>query len=110
MQIFQEHMKIGLINYYQHMSISKKATIWYSLCNILQKGIAFIVIPIYVRVLSTTEYGNYMTFQAWRDILIIIATLNIYCGVYTKAMVDYVNDRDRYTSVMQGLSTTITGV
>lgn len=99
-----------IYNKYHNLSLSRKATIWYSLCNILQKGIAFIVIPIYVRVLSTTEYGNYMAFQAWRDILIIVASLNLYCGVYTKAMVDYVEDRDRYTSVMQGLGTTITGI
>jgi len=96
------------IIFYSHLSPAKKATIWYTLCNIFQKGIAFIVIPIYVRLLTPTEYGNYMTFQAWKDILIIFATLNLYCGVFTKALVDYENDRNRYTSCMQTLSTLLT--
>lgn len=96
------------INNYKSMQIQAKASIWYTICNVLQKGISFMVMPIYVRVLTTGEYGKYTVFQSWRDILIIFATLNLYCGVFTKAMVDYDDDRDVYTSSMQGLSTLIT--
>ena len=95
-------------NKYKNMSVPAKAAIWYSFCNILQKGISFIVVPIYVRLLTIAEYGQYTVFQSWRDVLIIVATLNLYCGVFTKAMVDYKDDRDRYTSCMQGLSTVVT--
>lgn len=102
-----EKIKI-LLNQYKGMSEPVKASIWYTICNIFQKGISFIVIPIYTRVLTTAEYGNYMVFQSWRDIIIIFATLNLYCGVFTKAMVDYDDDRDQYTAAIQGLSTTIT--
>lgn len=98
----------NLIGRYNSLSVSKKAAIWYVICNILQKGIAFLVIPLYVRFLSTSEYGQYTIFQSWCNIIIIFATLNLYCGVFTKAMVDYSDDRDRYTSTMQGLSTTMT--
>lgn len=94
---------------YRGISVQAKASMWYTLCNILQKGISFLVVPIYVRMLTTAEYGRYAVFQSWRDILVIFATLNLYCGVFTKAMVDYEDDRDRYTSCMQGLSTVITG-
>lgn len=96
------------INKYKTIPVEAKASIWYTVCNILQKGISFIVIPIYTRILSTTEYGEYSVFQSWLNILIIFATLNLYCGVFTKAMVDYSNDRDCYTSCMQGLSTLLT--
>ncbi len=98
-----------LINKYNSINIEAKASIWYTLCNILQKGIAFIVVPIYVRVLSAAEYGRYTTFMTWREILIIFASLNLYCGVFTKAMVDLGNDteRNRYTSSMQGLTTLV---
>lgn len=99
---------MNLLLKYKELSRSKKAAIWYVICNILQKGIAFLVIPIYVRLLTTSEYGQYTIFQSWCNILIIFATLNLHCGVYTKAMVDYSEDRDRYTSCMQGLSTVIT--
>lgn len=85
-----------------------RASLWYTICNVFQKGIAFLVIPIYTRVLTTVEYGQYSVFQSWLGIIIIFATLNLYCGVFTKAMVDYPEDRDRYISCMQGLSTVIT--
>ena len=99
----------NFIKRYKSMHIEAKASLWYTLCNILQKGIAFIVVPIYVRVLSTAEYGRYTTFQTWKEIIIIFATLNLYCGVFTKAMVDLKTDkeRDRYTSSMQVLTTII---
>ena len=98
-----------IINKYNNMQIEAKASIWYTLCNILQKGIAFIVVPLYIRILSTAEYGRYTTFLTWKEILIIFASLNLYCGVFTKAMVDIdkEKDRDRYTSSMQGITTLI---
>lgn len=96
---------MNIINKYRDTSVQTKATLWYMICNILQKGISFIIVPIYTRLLTTYEYGQYTVFQSWRDLLIIIVTLNLYCGVFTKAMVDYKDDRDRYTSSMQGLTT-----
>lgn len=96
------------VNKYKSMNIQTRASLWYTICNTLQKGISFLVVPIYVRLLTTSEYGKYAVFQSWRDILIIFATLNLYCGVFTKEMVDHEDDRDRYTSCMQGLSTLLT--
>lgn len=98
---------MDIINKYKQTSVQAKATLWYMICNILQKGISFIVVPIYTRLLTTNEYGQYTVFQSWRDLLIIIVTLNLYCGIFTKAMVDYKDDRDRYTSSMQGLTTVL---
>lgn len=90
------------------MSAPVKAVLWYSVCNILQRGISFIVVPIYVRLLTTAEYGQYTVFQSWRDVLVVFATLNLYSGIFTKAMVEFQDQRDRYTSCMQGLSTVLT--
>lgn len=98
-----------IIEKYKATPLQARASVWYTICNILQKGISFLIVPIYVRMLTTAEYGQYSVFQSWRDILIIFATLNLYCGVFTKAMVDYEHDRDRYTSSMQALSTMLTG-
>ena len=95
---------------YRAMGAPAKAAAWYTICNILQKGISFIVVPIYVHILTTAEYGQYTVFQSWREIIVILATLNLYCGVFTKAMVDHPDDRHRYTASMQTLSTLITAV
>ncbi len=98
----------NLIQKYKQTPLQARASVWYTLCNVMQKGISFFIIPIYVRILTTAEYGAYAVFQSWRDVLIILATLNLHAGIYTKAMVDYDQDRDRYTSSMQGLSTILT--
>ena len=100
-----------LIIKYKTMGLPAKASVWYTLCNVLQKGIAFLVVPIYTRVLTKGEYGLYSTFQSWKDIIIIFATLNLYCGVFTKAMVDLnPKERDGYTSCMQGLTTLVSAL
>lgn len=97
-----------MLEKYKNMPVQAKASIWYAVCNFFQKGISFIVVPIYIRLLTTGEYGEWNIFQSWRDILIVLASLNLYAGVYTKTLVDNKNDRDRYTSSMQGLGTLIT--
>lgn len=91
------------------MAIQAKASIWYAICNFFQKGISFIVVWIYVRLLTTAEYGEWSVFQSWVGILIIFASLNLYAGVYTKTLVDMPDgkERDRYTASMQGLGTLV---
>lgn len=96
------------LSLYRELKTEVKAALWYTVCNVLQKGISFIVVPIYVRLLTTEEYGRYNLFLSWKEILIIFATLNLFYGVYTKSIVEYSDDRDRYTSSIQGLCTTIT--
>ena len=97
-----------ILKQYKDMPIQVRASLWYMVCNILQKGISFLVIPVYTRILTIAEYGQYSVFQSWCNMLIIFATLNLYCGVFTKVMIDYKDDRDRYTSCMQGLGTIVT--
>lgn len=97
------------IKTYRNIAIEKKAILWYAVCNIFQKGIAFLTIPVITRILSTDEYGIYSVFISWRDILIIFATLNLYCGVFTKLLVDYKDNQNVCTSSLQGLSCVCTG-
>ena len=98
------------LNKYKSMPIGAKAAAWYTICNLLQKGIMFIVVPIYTRMLTTSEYGTYTIFQSWKDIIIIFTTLNLYCGVFTRGLVKYEEDRKKYISSIQLLSTAVTVV
>ena len=98
-----------LKNKYNALGKPAKASFWYMFCNVVQKGIAFLVVPIYTRVLTLDEYGLYSTFQSWKEIILIFASLYLYAGVFTKAMVDLENDQKKpYTSSMQGLTTCLT--
>ena len=100
----------GLLNKYKHSSVQVKAALWFAACSILQKGISFIVVPIFTRILTTEQYGTYSLYLSWLQILTIITSLYLYYGVFTNGMNKYDTDRDRYISSMQGLTLTITAI
>ncbi|MDT2459465.1 lipopolysaccharide biosynthesis protein [Enterococcus avium] len=93
---------------YIRMSAPVKASLWFTICSILQKGITLLSTPIFTRLLTTEQYGVYSVYQAWYFIINIFATLNLYLGVYNNGMTKFPEDRNRFTSSMLGLSTTIT--
>lgn len=93
---------------YKKMPIEAKASLWYLVCNVLQNGVSFFVIPIYTRVLTTEEYGSYTVFQSWRELIMVFATLNFSAGIFTRGLVKKEKERTTYTAQMQGLSFTVT--
>lgn len=98
----------GLIRRYQKLSLQVKAAMWYMVCNILQKGIAFIAVPLYTRILTTEQYGVYSVFLSWLQIFEIIATFGLSWDGYMVGLTKYEQDRKRYTSSMQCLSISLT--
>jgi O-antigen/teichoic acid export membrane protein len=90
------------------ISVQAKAAIWFTVCNFLQKGIAFIVVPIFTRIMSTEQYGTYTVYVSWYQILNIITSLYLFNGVYDNALSKYDKDRDRVTSSFLGLTILIT--
>ena len=49
-----------------------KAGLGYIIGNYLLKGLTFLTIPIFTKLLSTTDYGVYNSFVAYESILSII--------------------------------------
>lgn len=92
------------LNYYNNISTPIKASFWFLICSILQKGISFITTPIFTRLMSTTEYGSYNVFMSWESIISIFVTFNLSYGVYSQGLVKYDDDRKRYSSSLQGLT------
>lgn len=67
-----------------------------------------ITTPIFTRILTTQEYGQYSVFNAWLQILTPIVCLNLYAGVYAQGIVKFEDDRNRYSSSLQGFCLTLT--
>lgn len=97
-----------LLNKYRSIPIQAKASLWFVVCSILQRGISVITVPIFTRMMTTEQYGVYSTYISWYTLLIVFTSLNLYYGVFNNAMIKYENNRDRYISSMQGLTTTVT--
>ena len=85
-------------------SLAAKASLWYAVCSVLQKCIGLIVIPIYTRLMSEGDYGTYVVFQSWTEIVAIFVTLNLGSYVFNNGMMKFKNDRDGFASSMLGLT------
>jgi O-antigen/teichoic acid export membrane protein len=99
---------INKLKGYKNLAAPVKASLWYTVCNVLQKGMALLVTPIFTRILTQEQYGTYAVFQSWYSILVIFATLNLFMGAYDKGLILYEKDEPRFTSSQLGLVTTIT--
>lgn len=96
---------------YKKMSTAVKCSLWFTVANIIQRGVNVIVTPIYTRLLTTEEYGLYSVFMAWFEILVIFATMYLYRDVVDKCFLNCSKTEDRkdVVSVLQGLSVAIGG-
>lgn len=94
-----------LLQVYKNIPLPAKASMWFVVCSVIQKGIAFITTPIFTRMMSTEEYGLVSVYSSWVSILTVILTLQLATGVYNKAMIRYEKQRDEYTSAMLFLTT-----
>ena len=96
-----------LLKNYSEMSIQVKASFWFLICGFLQKGVSVITTPIFTRLLSTAEYGQYSVFNSWLGIVSVFVTLQLYLGVFTQGMVKYEDRKLKYASSLQGLCLTL---
>ena len=94
---------INLINKYKNLSKPTKASLWFVICSVVQKGIAFVVTPIFTRLLFPEQYGVYNLYSTWLNIFTILITFNMSYGIFNNAMVKFEEDRDQYISSMLGL-------
>jgi O-antigen/teichoic acid export membrane protein len=92
---------------YKSLPMQMKASLWFLICSFMQKGISTITTPIFTRILSTDEYGEFSVFNSWMQIITPIVCLNLYSGVYSQGLVKFEEDRNRFSSSLQGLVLTL---
>lgn len=73
------------------------AGIWYTVGNILIKGINFLAIPIFSRIMSTDEFGIYNVFISYEAILYIVIGFAVHTSIRS-ANIKFENQIDKYTS------------
>lgn len=97
-----------VLHKYTSLGITAKATLWFVFCNFVQKAISIITTPLFTRLLTTEQYGEYTMYMSWLQIFTLITTLKIYGGGFNKAMSKYPERRDEYVSTMQLITTFLT--
>ena len=94
---------------YKTLAEPVKASVWYTVCNVLNKGLALLATPIFTRIMTEEQYGGFAIFQSWYSIILIFTSLNIFMNSYNKGLLIYEKDRDGFTSSLLGLTTLLTG-
>lgn len=89
---------------YAAMPLQVKASFWFFLCSFLQKAIHAVMTPIFTRLLTEAEYGQFSVFQSWESILQTFVTLNLFYGVYTSGLVKFKERRNELISALEGLT------
>lgn len=79
-----------------------KATIWYLICDFVTRGISFITMPIFTRMMTTGEIGSYSIMTSWISILSVVITLNLIQSVFL-AKYDYKDDYQGFISTVATL-------
>lgn len=96
------------VNTYKNSPREVRAAFWFTVCSFLQKGISELSTPIFTRILTTEEYGQFSVFNTWLNFATVIVVLKLFAGVYTQGLVKYESDQKTYVSSMQGLSLSLT--
>lgn len=99
-----------MIQKYKNIPATVKASFWFLVCGFIQRGISIITTPIFSRLLSTSEYGDFGVYQTWYNIIIIFASLNLASGVYMRGLVKYEEDQERFSGSLQCLYVVTTAI
>lgn len=110
--MFNMVKKLGrrVIGKYNGLPVMAKATFWFFLCNVIQKGLSVLTVPIITRMLNTYEYGMYSVFCSYSDILVIFCTLRLFGNGYFVGLKHFEDNKSRYTSSIAGLMIFLTTI
>lgn len=97
-----------LIFQYKNLPTSVRATAWFACCSFLQRGISMLTTPIFTRLLTPAEYGQFGVFNSWMSILSVFVTMNMFSGMFLQGFVKFEDRRECFASAVQGLCTTLT--
>lgn len=93
---------------YSCLSAPAKAAIWFTICNFVLKGISFITVPLFTRLLPSDEYGLLSVFTSYEQVILILATWEIQHGAYQKGIFKYKDNVEQFTSSTQALVNILT--
>jgi len=84
-------------------STTAKSGIWYLVSDFLLKGMAFITIPVFTRLLTVEEYGIVSVYSSFVAIMAIVSGLDLHAGI-GRAAIDFEEDYPKYLSSVISLS------
>ena len=84
-----------------------KSGIWYTISNFLFRAVAFLTTPIFARLLTKNEFGEFNNVISWVAILLIFTSCDLYTSII-RAKLDFEDDLDSYAFSVLTLGSIIT--
>jgi O-antigen/teichoic acid export membrane protein len=99
-----------LLKKYRGLSLPLRATIWFTICNFALKGISFVCMPLYTRLLPAGEYGRMTVLTSYEQIFIIFATFEIYLGAFQRGILKFKDDVRTFEQTVVLISNVLTAI
>lgn len=96
-----------LKNRISNINKGAKSAISYTIAILLSKGLSIITVPIFTRIMSTSQIGTVNIFNSWYSLLSAVATLSLTSGGYIVAIKEFKDHRDEYQSSVLTLTSII---
>lgn len=80
-------------------SLAVKVGFWYVLSSFVAKSLAFLTTPIFSRLMSESDYGEFSNFASWVTTLFIVTSLEMF-NTLPRAYYDYKDEYDAYNSTI----------
>lgn len=90
-------------------ALALKAGFWYVVSNFLVKAISFITTPLFARMMTERQYGEFSNYASWQATLLILTGAELY-STLNRAYYDYTEEYDQYISSVTFLSFGITAL
>ncbi|MCI5839032.1 MAG: oligosaccharide flippase family protein [Peptoniphilaceae bacterium] len=90
-------------------SIIAKAGLWFTVCNFLFKGMAFLTAPIFTRLLSKKELGEFSNYSTIIWIALAITSLDLSTSII-RSKIEHEKDIDSYVWSILSFSSIFTAV
>lgn len=89
---------------YKDIPIAAKAAMWFVVCSFIQKAISLVTTPIFTRLFTTAEYGQFSLFNSWTEVVTILVTFKLSESVFNKSLVADEKNKKTILSVYQVIS------
>lgn len=87
-----------LIKIWLDMSIEVRTSLAIMMANFFQSGMKLLFVPVFTRMLTTSEYGIVTVFESVQNTLGTITMMSLWSSVYNRGMQEFKTDRDRFTA------------
>ncbi len=89
--------------------VEVRASVVYVACDILQKCLSLITMPLFTRLMTPEQIGEMTVYNSWSSTMTLFLTLYMAYGTFSTAMVRFEKDRTGYISSIQTIAAVLCG-